>query len=58
MDEDLLSISPDSRGQFVKILITLAPQGLFGSNCILIYFNIGQPLVYKTVTRLLGEFNT
>ena len=30
----------------VKMLITLEPHGIFGSNfCILMYFNIVQPLV-------------
>ena len=32
MDEALLSISPAGRGQIVKILITLEPHGIFGSN--------------------------
>ena len=44
------------RGQFVKMLITLQPEGIFGSSCIPVYLNIFQPLVCKTVTRLLVEF--
>ena len=32
MDMALLSISPASRGQLVKMLITLGPHGIFGSN--------------------------
>ena len=39
MDEALLSSSPAGHGQLVKILITLEPNGIFGSNCILIDFN-------------------
>ena len=31
MDEALLSISLTSRGQLVKMLITLEPHGIFGS---------------------------
>ena len=45
MEEALLSISATSHGQLVKVLITLEPHGIFGSNCILIYFNIVHPLV-------------
>ena len=58
MDAALLSISPASHGQLVKMLLTLAPHGIFGSNCILICLNIVQQLVCKFVTRLLGEFKT
>ena len=37
--------------QLVKILITLEPNGILGSNfCILLYFDIVQPLVCNTVT--------
>ena len=49
----LLSLSPVRRGQVVKMLITLEQHGVFGSNCLLIYFNIDQPLVGETVTRLM-----
>ena len=52
----LLSLSLACRDQVVKMLITLTPHGIFGSNCILIYFNIDQPLVCEMVTRLMGEF--
>ena len=51
----LLSISPASHGQLIKMLITLEPHGIFVSNCIRVYLNIVQPLVCKTVTRLLGK---
>ena len=37
-------LSPAGRGQLVIMLITLEPQGIFGSNCILASFNIVQPL--------------
>ena len=33
----------------------LEPHDIFGSNCILLYYNIDQPLVCKTVMRLLRE---
>ena len=52
-DEALLSISPASHGQLLKMLIILEPHGIFGSNCILVYSNTVQPLVCKTMTRLL-----
>ena len=58
MDLALLCISPASRGQLVKMLITLEPHGIFGSNCILVYLNIVHSLVCKTETRLLGEYKT
>ena len=58
MDKALLSISPADRNQLVTMLITLEPHGIFGSNCILIYFKIVQSLVCKTATRALGEFKT
>ena len=32
MDEALLSISPAGRGQLVKMLTTLEPHSIFGSN--------------------------
>ena len=32
MDDALLSMSPVGRGQLVKMLITLEPHGIFGSN--------------------------
>ena len=51
MDEALLSINPNGRRQLVKMLITLLIKF-----CILIYFNIVQPLIRKTVTRL-GIYN-
>ena len=54
----LLSISPASHGQIMKMLITLKLHGIFGSNCIRVYLNAVQPLVYTTVTRLLGKFKT
>ena len=41
MDEVLLSISPAGCGQFVKMLFTIETYVKF---CILIYFNIVQPL--------------
>ena len=37
MDVALLSISPASHGQLVKMLITLELHGIFGSNCICVY---------------------
>ena len=37
MGEALLSISPAGRGQLVKILITLEPHGIFGSNFVHLY---------------------
>ena len=52
MDEALLSTSPADHRQLVKVLIALEPHGIF------IYFNIVQPLVCQTVTRLLGDFKT
>ena len=55
---DVLSISPTGRGQLVKVLITLEPHGIFRSNFTLLFFNILQPLVCITVTRLLGDFQT
>ena len=58
MDVALLSISPASHGQLVKMLITLELHGIFGSNCIRVYLNTVQPLVCTTVTRLLGKFKT
>ena len=58
MDVALLSISPAGRGYLVKMLITLEPHDKFESNCMLVDLNIVQPLVCKTVTRLLGEFKT
>ena len=41
-------------GQSLKMLITLAPPELFQwfKYCIVMYFNIVQPLVSNTVTRL------
>ena len=33
MGGTFLSISPTNRGKLVKMLITLEPQGIFGSNC-------------------------
>ena len=38
MDEALLSISPASHGQLVKMLISLELHGIFGSNCIRFFF--------------------
>ena len=35
----LLSISPASHGQLVKMLITLELHGILGSNCICVYLN-------------------
>ena len=58
MDVALLSISPASHCQLVKMLITLEQHGIFGSNCIRVYLNTVQPLVCTTVTRLLGKFET
>ena len=57
MDKALLSISPAGRCQLLEMLITLEQHGTFGSHFI-IYFNLVEPLVCKTVTRLLGEFKT
>ena len=37
----------------VKKLIAPEAQGIFRSNCILVYLNIVQPLVCKTVMNLL-----
>ena len=37
MDEGLLSISQVGRDQFVKMLTTLEPYGIFGSNGVYIY---------------------
>ena len=51
-DEALPSIILAGRALLVKMLITLEPHGIFGSNCILMYFNTAQPLVCKMVTRL------
>ena len=55
MDEALLSISLVSRGQLVKILITLESHGIFESHCAYLFIlslsNV-QPRVYKTVNRL------
>ena len=45
-------ISPVSRGQLLKILITLEPYGIFGSNFAYLFINIVQSLVCQTVTRL------
>ena len=45
MDKALLSISPVGRGQFMKMLITLEPHGILGSNfayIVLIYFTISS----------------
>ena len=36
-DEALLSISPAGRGQLVKMLTTLEPHGIFGSNFAYLY---------------------
>ena len=54
MDEALLSISPTGRGQLVEMFITLESNGIFESNFAYV-FNVVQPLVCNTVTRLLGE---
>ena len=43
-------------GQLVKMLITFEPHGIFGSNSILVYLYIVQPLVCKTVARLQYTF--
>ena len=57
MDEALLCIT--GRGQLVKMLITLEPNGILGSNfAYLFIFNIVQPLVCKSVAGMLGEFTT
>ena len=55
-----MSISPVGRGNLVKMLTVIEPQGIFWIKfiCILIYFNIEQPLVCETVTRQLGNFKT
>ena len=59
MGEALLSISRASRGKLVELLITLKPHVIFWIKlCILIYFRNIQPLLYKTVTGLLGDFTT
>ena len=58
MDVALLSISPASHGQLVKMRITIELHGIFGSNCIRVYLNTVQPLVCATVTRLLGKIKT
>ena len=53
MDEGLLSISPACCGQFVKMLITLEPHGIFRFNFAFIYFV--QPLLCKTVCQEFAE---
>ena len=55
IDEALLSISPADHGQLVKMLITLEPDGIFGSNCKLIYFKTVQPHVYITSDEVAGR---
>ena len=58
VDEALLSISPADHGQLGKMLVSLEPHGIFGSNCILNYIKSVQPLECKTVAWLLGEFKS
>ena len=55
MDEGLLSISPACCGQFVKSSYLLNRMGYLDQICILIYLNIVQPLVCKTVRRVFAE---
>ena len=53
-DEDSPSFILVGRALLVKMLITLEPHGIFGSNFVyLCILNIAQPLVCKIVTRLL-----
>ena len=49
----LLTISPADRCQLVKMLMTVNPDSIVGSNYMLVYLNIVQSLVRKTVTRRL-----
>ena len=53
-DEASPSFILAGRALLVKLLITLEPDGIFGSNFVYLdmYFNIVQPLVYKKVMRL------
>ena len=51
-DEASPSIVLAGLALLVKMLITFVPHGIFCSNIVLMYFNIAQPLVCKTVTRL------
>ena len=53
-----MNFSPASRGQLVKMCITLEPHGIFGLHLMRVYLNTVKPLVCKTVTRLLVEFKT
>ena len=49
MDEALLSISLANCGQLMKMLITLEPHGIFGSNYKLDCFKIGRGYLQLTV---------
>ena len=51
-DVALMSISPAGRGQLVKILKTLEPHGIFGSNLAYLYILTLSSHWYAMVTRL------
>ena len=40
-------VRPSVRGQLLKMFRTLEPHDIFGSNCLVIYIKIVQPLVRK-----------
>ena len=59
MDVALLSISLAGRGHLVKMLLSLEPHGIFGSNfAYLFILTVSSHCYAKTVTRLHGEFKT
>ena len=59
MAETFLRINPADRGQLVKMLIVLEPRGIYVDQIAYLFIlYIVQPLVCKTVTRLLGEIKT
>ena len=58
MEGALLSIHLAGRRQLEKMLITVKPRGICGSNLQTYLFNIIQLLVCETLVKLLGAFNT
>ena len=65
MDDTLLSISPAGCGQLVKMLITLEPRGIFGSNfalsllkhCLAIDMQNGGEALPKIVRSMIGKYH-
>ena len=55
MDVALLSISPASHGQLVKMLIALELHDIFGSNCIRFYLNTVQPFGMHNCDEAAGK---